>query len=558
MQFLSRLYRLSTPFWGSKNNWFSWILLAATLSVSLIVVRISVWLNTWQKDFFDALAELDASLIYHLLLQYIGLVAVIVLLKVYGTWIKELVEIRWRESMTQQLLQTWLSNKNYYRLTLQHEPDNPDQRIADDARMMCSRVISLFLGVIATITSLVSFSVILWNLSGKLSFKWNGEIIHIAGYLFWIALLYSVLGTLVTHIFGNPLQKLNYQRQRKEANFRASLVRKRDQAEQIALMNGEKAESRLLNSAFSDIVHNWRELMDREKKLGMVVITYAQISKMVPYFAGIPALLAKTITVGGLFQVRSAFMRVSSGLSWFVYKYDDLMELSATMERLVQFLDAMEQAPSTEPETGSVLVCEKLDIHKPDGEPLLEKIKLNLPVGGTMMVMGDSGLGKSTLLRTLAGIWPFYKGHYHLQKGRSLLLSQKAYLPTGSLKECISYPSTTAFAPDRLTQALDLVGLPELSERLEQEAEWQLRLSGGEQQRLSMARALLHRPETLILDEATSHLDEPSAQRLIRMLQQQLPETSLLMVSHQRILDPLFEYKLDLNGFSAKTATMGI
>lgn len=545
------------PFWGNKSNWFSWTLLAVTLSSSLIVVRISVWLNTWQKEFFDALAELDASLIYHLLLQYIGLVAVIVLLKVYGTWVKELVEIRWRKSMTQQLLTTWLSNKNYYRLTLQHEPDNPDQRIADDARLMCNRVIGLFLGVVATITSLVSFSVILWNLSGKLSFQWNGEIIHIAGYLFWVALLYSVLGTLVTHIFGNPLQKLNYQQQRKEANFRASLVRKRDQAEQIALMNGEKAEARLLNNAFSDIVHNWRELMDREKKLGMVVITYAQISKMVPYFAGIPALLAKTITVGGLFQVRSAFMRVSSGLSWFVYKYDDLMELSATMERLVQFLDAMEQAPSTESETGSVLVCEKLDINKPDGEPLLEKIKLSLPVGGTMMVMGDSGLGKSTLLRTLAGIWPFYKGHYHLQKGRSLLLSQKTYLPSGSLKECMSYPSPTAYSPGQLTQALDLVGLPELKDRLEQEAEWQLRLSGGEQQRLSMARALLHRPETLILDEATSHLDEPSAQRLIHMLQQQLPETSLLMVSHQRVLDPLFEYKLDLNGFSAKPVPMG-
>ena len=343
MSTLKELYKLAAPYWLNRKHWFSWVLLVLCLALNLVMVEITVWLNEWNKEFYDALGALQSDLIYTLLIKFCGLVAVIVLLSVHGTWLQQLVEIRWRTWLTERLVNSWLSNKSYYRMTLGNEPDNPDQRITEDARILVDSTLGLFLGGVRTVSTLLSFSIILWNLSGNISFSWNDSTFNIPGYLFWVALVYSILGTAVTHFFGNPLQKLNFEQQRREANFRASLLRKRDNAEQIALINGEKAELRVLKAAFEDITSNWFGLINREKKLGVVVSTYGQIATMMPLFAGIPALIAKTVTLGGLFQVRSAFMRVYGALSWFVFRYKTLMHLSATVERLSQFTKALGQ-----------------------------------------------------------------------------------------------------------------------------------------------------------------------------------------------------------------------
>lgn len=564
MLLLKQFWSLAKPYWINPAHWFSWVLLFLSIAALLSVVEATVWLNEWNKHFYDALAAVDIDAIYPLMLEFCGIIALSVVLMVYGKWLQQLVVIRWRSWLTEQLISSWMRDKTYYRMTLGSEPDNPDQRIAEDARILTEDSVELFVGGIQAVAVLIAFTQILWDLSGNLGFEWQGETIHIAGYLFWVALIYSVIGTAVTHFFGRQLHGLNFQQQRKEANFRALLLRKRDAAEQIALLNGEASEQRQLKQSFADISGNWYALMNREKKLGFVINAYHKIAMMVPLFAGIPALMAKTITIGGLFQVRMAFMKVYSGFSWFVHKYQNLTRWSATVTRLGQFTTAMEQLePIAEVTRQTNLSWQNLSIEKPNGEALISNMQLTLAPQTQLFISGVSGLGKSTLLRTIAGIWPFYQGKFSQPQGHTLLLPQRPYLPTGSLRDCLLYPRETSAEQtadgydswakdDRLIQALAQVDLASLASQLDVEAEWQQKLSGGEQQRLSLARALISKPDTLILDEATSSLDEPTALAMITLLQTQLPQSTLMMVSHQTALQPLFERHLDLTPYAAK------
>lgn len=567
MLLLKQFWSLAKPYWINPAHWFSWVLLFLSIASLLSVVEATVWLNEWNKHFYDALAAVDIDAIYPLMLEFCGIIALSVVLMVYGKWLQQLVVIRWRSWFTEQLISSWMRDKTYYRMTLGSEPDNPDQRIAEDARILTEDSVELFVGGVQAIAVLVAFTQILWDLSGDLGFEWQGETIHIAGYLFWVALIYSVIGTAVTHSFGRQLHGLNFQQQRKEANFRALLLRKRDAAEQIALLNGEASEQRQLKQSFADISGNWYALMRREKKLGFVINAYHKIAMMVPLFASIPALMAKTITIGGLFQVRMAFMKVYSGFSWFVHKYQNLTRWSATVTRLWQFTTAMEQlGPIAEVTRQTSLGWQNLSIEKPNGEVLFSNMQLTLAPQTQLFISGVSGLGKSTLLRTIAGIWLFYQGEFSQPQGHTLLLPQRPYLPTGSLRDCLLYPRETSaeqttladgydylISDERLIQALTQVDLASLTSQLDVEAEWQQKLSGGEQQRLSLARALLSKPDTLILDEATSSLDEPTALAMITLLQTQLPQSTLMMVSHQIALQPLFERHLDLTPYAAKT-----
>ncbi|MBR9727391.1 ABC transporter ATP-binding protein/permease [Shewanella intestini] len=555
MQLLKQFWLLAKPYWINRAHWFTWVLLALSIGALLSVVEASVWLNTWNKEFYDALVDLEFDKIQPLMFEFCVIIAIIVVLMVYGQWLQQLVIIRWRTWFTEQLISQWMTDKTYYRMTLGDEPDNPDQRIAEDARLLTSDTISLFVGGIQAVAVLFAFTRILWDLSGQLSFEWNNETFQIAGYLFWVALVYSIVGTLVTHYFGHPLHKLNFAQQRKEADFRARLLRRRDSAEQIALLKGEATEQRQLKNSFQFIASNWYSLMNREKKLGLVVNSYHRVAMMVPLFAGIPALMAKSITIGGLFQVRMAFMKVYAGFSWFVHNYAKLTSWSATVERLGTFTDAMQQQHQAQNiDCQTSMQWRELTVQRPDGKPLLEGMNIELNAGSHLLVSGASGLGKSTLLRTIAGIWPFYEGQIFQQQGETMLLPQRPYLPSGTLHDCLNYPATQTVSNEQLQQVLQLVGLDELAKDVEQTGEWQQVLSGGEQQKFSLARALLAQPDTLILDEATSSLDEATAIALIELIKQQLPQTTLMMVSHQAVLKPLFERHLDLMPYGAAKA----
>ncbi|OLQ88033.1 hypothetical protein BIY22_07620 [Vibrio panuliri] len=556
MAILKQFFTISKPYWLSRASALSWLLLLATITLSLLLVQVMVKLNVWNKEFFDALAALDGPLIYDLLLQFVGLVAAIVLIKVYEKWLQQWVEIRWRSALTEQLMTRWLSKQNFYYLTLSNEPDNPDQRIAEDIKLLTTDTLKLLINFIKSVATLSAFSIVLWNLSAGFLLPVFADF-SVSGYLLWLAIIYSVLGAGITHFFGHKLHNLFYQQQKREANFRARLVRNRDSSELIALMQGQKTEKATLDGMLEEVVLNWKSIMWREKKLGLVVNTYHQIAAVVPYFAAIPALMAKIITVGGLFQVKMAFMKVYSSLSWFVFRYDDLTRWTATIVRLGQFIEAMEysellpSAPFEKSTKDYAVRCSNLTIKQPCGKPILENLNLDVDYSEMVMIQGASGLGKSTLLKTLVGAWPYYHGKYNV-RDNLLLLPQKPYLTQRTLRECLSYPKSPVLDASIYLSALDLVGLSSIQSELDSEVDWSMRLSCGEQQKLALARALVFNPNVLILDESTCNLDEVTAKELIKKLQKKLTGSTIIMVSHQSNLKVLFDRVINLDNLPIK------
>ncbi|MCE1116393.1 MULTISPECIES: ABC transporter ATP-binding protein/permease [Pseudomonas] len=548
MNTLRIFYRLCRPFWRDRGQWKAWLMLAAVIGLGLLVVQINVLINSWSKTFYDTLTAFDTSALYGLVGQYALYLGAYVLIIVCLDYIRKGLVLRWRQAMTGRLVDAWLADQAFYRLGLSGEPDNPDQRIAQDVEVMVDLSIELVASLVINLAQVGAFVVILWNLSGVQSFSLFGETWTVHGYLVWIVLAYTLCGSVLTHVIGKPLHRLNYEREHREADFRASLLRKRDHAEQIALYRGETVERQQLAQRFAAIAQNWRQLMGRERDLGLFTVAYQRLSLIIPVFAALPAFMAKAITLGGLMQIRSAFNAVHDSLSWFIKLYNKLVRWSAALERLDQFeqaIAATRQQVGTAPR-GECLCTRNLTLCRPDGSVMLAGLHLQAQPGQWLRLAGPSGLGKSTLLRTLQGLWPYCQGDWQLPPGRSLLLPQKPYLPRMRLRDLLAYPQLDSFADWRLIDALAKVGLSALDGRLDDEQEWERVLSGGEQQRLSMARALLYRPETLYLDEATSQLDMASAKALLQMLKRELPACTVVGVTHQEGVAGLFERTLAL------------
>ncbi|MEE4632961.1 ABC transporter ATP-binding protein/permease [Pseudomonas alliivorans] len=548
MNTLRTFYRLAAPYWLDRRQWLSWVLLASVIGLGLLVVQVNVLINTWSKTFFDALGGFNTGALYALMGEYVIYIAAYVVIMVYLEWLRKALVLRWRRAMTASTLENWMQGQAYYRLGLTGEPDNPDQRIAEDIAVLVDRSVELLASLIINTAQVGAFAVVLWNLSGVLTVQVLGQDVTIHGYLLWIAVAYTLLGTAFTHFIGRPLQPLNYQQQRYEADFRASLLRKRDHAEQIALYRGEAVEQWQLGERFEHIAGNWWQLMNRMRKLQFFTVSYDRVSRIIPVFAALPAFLAKTITLGGLMQIRNAFQLVQGSLSWFIDVYPRLAAWSATVERLGQFQQAIEatRGQVVKPEQGAVLRVENLVIHHADGSHLLGTLNFIAGPGQWLRIAGRSGIGKSTLLRTLQGLWPYYQGSWQLPGGSSLLIPQQPYLPSLPLRQLLAYPATECPADEVLVSVLHQVGLAQLVDSLAHEREWSRELSGGEQQRIGLARALLCAPQTLYLDEATNQLDEPSACQLLETVQQALPNTLIIGISHQPAVARLFSRTLTL------------
>jgi len=545
---LRAFYRLSRPFWASRSQWLAWVMLAGVIGMGLLVVQINVWINAWSKTFYDTLGAFDTDALYALMGQYSLYIGGYVLIYVYLDWLRKGLVMRWRQSMTERLTADWLGDQAFYRLGLGDEPDNPDQRIAQDVDMMVDLSIELVASFVINLAQVGAFVVILWELSGTQTFSLFGTTFSIDGYLVWLVLVYTLLGSLITHWVGKPLHGLNYEREHREADFRASLLRKRDHAEQIALYRGEAVERRQLAERFQAIADNWRQLMGRERNLSLFTVAFERVSLIIPVFAALPLFLAKTITLGGLMQIRSAFTAVQGSLSWFIKLYPKLVRWSAALQRLEQFERAIaaSRAQARPASAGPCLCTEGLAVCRPDGSVLLDGLDVRVMPGQWVRLAGRSGLGKSTLLRTLQGLWPYCRGDWQLPLGRSLLLPQQPYLAKMSLRELLAYPATELPNDARLVGALHKVGLAALAARLDEDCEWERMLSGGEQQRVSLARALLYRPDTLYLDEATNQLDENSALGLLHTLKRELPGCTVIAITHQSGLAGLFERTLVL------------
>ncbi|WP_081251831.1 ABC transporter ATP-binding protein/permease [Eikenella corrodens] len=544
--------------WFIKDYWLRAAAFKAVFWLSVMtgfgfaVVAINVQINAWSKTFYDTLNALEAAKLYALISQYLIYVAIFILCAVSRAWLRKFLIIRWRQHLTEYFLNQWFAKRAYYRIALKQSTDNPDQRIADDINIFVSRSIELFVSLLTNLAQLYAFIAILWNLSGTHTFHLFGRSLTITGYLVWIAVVYSLFGSLFTQIIGKKLHKLNYDQQKFEADFRASLVRKHDNAEQIALYHGEVREQAGLKREFGEIVGNWRRLMAKELHLGLFTTGYDRFSLMLPVLASVPLFLAKKITLGGLMQIRSAFTAVFNSLSWFVFAYSILPEWSATLLRLSQFRENIgeEQEQDKTAPAGSQAVLENLTLQTPGGETILSGIRARITPKSWTQLAGQSGLGKSTLLRTIGGLWPYYDGVWQQPPGTSLLLPQKTYLGKGTLAEILSYPAEEHTAnDDACRRVLQQVGLAKWADSLHDTRNWPHTLSAGEQQRIAFARALLVRPDYLYLDENTSALDTQSARSLLQLIKQELPHTTVVLVSHQPELADLYDEVLDLEQF---------
>ena len=537
--------------------------LARGFVVFLVVVNqaqvgISVRLSYFNRDWFNALEEKNSELFWRLLYTVFLFWALIYIISAIIEYvIQSQLIIRWRRWLTERYVGDWLDDGGHYRLALQgNSADNPDQRIADDVDMFINRTYNLSISLISTLSSLVSFSIILWSISSN--FTIPGTDVAIPGFLFWVACLYSGFGTLITHLIGRRLIGLYFNQQKYEASFRFSLARLREYAEQVALLRGEPTEQGLLMTRFGDVIYNFLAIVSVRKILMAFTAFYGQISPFIPYIVAAPFYFIGKIQLGVLTQTASAFGRVEGALSYFIDAYASIADYLSVVKRLTSFDSALQAARSlgtTPPHIkrtntlSTDLHVEKLNLTLPNGTPILEA-DVTFRQGDSVLISGPSGSGKSTLLRAIAGIWPYGTGHIHGPEQASLmLLPQKPYLPQGSLRAVIAYPAApNSYADDTLRAALTHVGLAKLSGALDEETNWAQRLSGGEQQRIALARALLAKPEWLFLDEATSALDEESENRLYEMLKVNLPGATIISIGHRSTLKAFHARSIRLEG----------
>ncbi|MDH0300962.1 ABC transporter ATP-binding protein/permease [Pseudomonas sp. GD04091] len=446
MNRLRQFWAITRPFWRSRQAWPAWALLATVLGLTLFGVWLNVRLNEWNGAFYNALQAVDGPALYRLLYQFAGLAVAMILSVVYADYLRKQLLIRWRAWLTEHVVGRWLADGRHYRLQLQgHEPDNPDQRIADDIRQMIELTVQLLLSFVRALVTLVSFVAILWTLSGSFAFSLGGNEYRLPGYMVWACVIYTVLGIGLTQWIGGSLQRLNYQQQQREADYRGALILRRRHAEAIAGQQGESSERKALGRRFAEVAGNWYQLMRAERNLALFTVGYKQVTIIAPFFFALPAFLAGQLQLGGLMRIQSAFGQVSGSLSWFIHAYRDIALWSACVERLhgfVRLLDTDRAVPQASPASSAVLEA-RLSVRHADGKLLLGPLGLYLPSGSLTLLHGRSGVGKSTLLRTLAGFWPHYHGTL-ARCGEALWIPQQGYLSDEPLAELLAYPRPAA------------------------------------------------------------------------------------------------------------------
>jgi putative ATP-binding cassette transporter len=557
---LATVWRIAAPYFRSEDKWAGRGLLAAVIVINLSLVGINVLVNQWYSRFYNALQEKNWEIFVREIGVFCLLAAFYVALSVYQLYLSQWLQIRWRRWMTRHYLGEWLQDANHYRMQLLGDAaDNPDQRISDDVKMFVEQTLGIGVGLLSSVVTLVSFVVILWGLSASAPLTISGREFDIPGYLVWGALIYAIFGTALTQWIGSPLVNLSFEQQRFEADFRFNLVRARENSEQIGLLRGETAERQRLTDRFRRVVDNWYAIMTRTKRLTAFTASYSQAAVVFPYILVAPAYFTNKIELGGMMQTASAFSSVQEALSFFVSAYRTLAEWRSVVARLDGFEMSVHSAvrQATRPDSIDVVAStgsdnielERLLVSLPNGTPLVAADHFSLLGHERTLVTGPSGAGKSTLFRAIAGIWPFGSGSIAIPaKAALMMLPQRPYFPVGSLKAAIVYPAEpSAFGSDEVRDALVEVGLPQLAPQLDEEAHWNRMLSLGEQQRLGLARALLHRPQYLFLDEATASLDEASEAKLYRLIEQKLPTTTIVSIGHRSTLKAFHQRHVELS-----------
>ena len=537
-------------------------LITTLVVINQLQVGISVRLSFFNRDWFDAIQKKDEAAFWSLLLTvFCFWAAVAVASNLIEYYFEAVLKISWRRWLTQRYGDNWLGRGGLYRMGLVGDgADNPDQRIADDVRGFIENTYAYSIQLIATLSNLVSFSIILWSIPAE--FVIPGTSVVVPGLPFWVALLYASLGTWLTHLIGRPLIRLDFMKERYEADFRFTLARLREYGEQISLLRGERSERDRIGNRFGNIVRNYFDIVYRQLKLSTFTSSFFQASVVIPYIIVAPYYFLGKISLGQMSQTAGAFGRVESSMTFFIARYSSLAAFKAIVDRLTSFGEAIEKAAAlgTKPPRIDAnrsathdLQLRDLALSLPGGREIVKLDALDLKAGRATLVNGPSGSGKSTMFRAIAGIWPYGAGTIAFPAGEDghpvevMLLPQRPYIAAGTLKRAASYPAVEGdYTDEQVREALTKARLPQLVDQLDVEDAWGQRLSGGEQQRLSIAHALLAKPKWLFLDEATSALDEKLEGEIYRMLKQELPDTTIVSIGHRSTLVDLHDERIEM------------
>ncbi len=554
---LKEAWEIARPYWFSEERWVARGLLTAVLAMNLLQVWINVRLNSWRNDFYNSLQNYDESAFFYQLALFAVLAGTYIILFVYGVYVQQMLQIRWRRWMTNVYLREWLGEKTYYRLQLKGDStDNPDQRISEDLNLFPAQTLNLSLGLLTNIVQAVSFSFILWDLSGPLDIPLDSwGTISIPGYMFWAVVIYTGVATWLTIRLGRPLVGLNVSQQRLEADFRYSLVRLRENSESVAFYGGEDREFDVFSDRFRNVFANFLAIMIRTRILGFAQNGSSQAAVVFPYLVAAPRYFGERLQLGAIQQVADAFLQLQGSLAFIITSYNDIANWAAVLHRLASFRDRVDEihAESRAPQpikierAGEGVAVAELSLALPDGRSLHQDLNLNVPPGQALLIQGPTGAGKSTLLRAIAGLWPFGRGRIRLDAKRAFFLPQKSYIPLGSLRHALLYPDAGVGVPiEKLVAALKEVGLEHLAPELDKVDLWTQRLSGGEQQRLALARVLLAEPAVIFLDEATAALDESGQEMLYRLLRDLPWHPTIVSVGHRDTLRQFHDQVFDL------------
>lgn len=545
----SGLARLLGQYLFSRDRLKLWLLFGIVLGAYVVNIRLAILYNDWNGRFFDALQKVDQEGIYRELFYFIGLAAAIIVLLVWAGYLKDRLILALRRDVTEIFFARWLSSRSAHYLLRESgkEPDNPDQRITEDVRSLTSLAVNLFISLFDSVLTIGSFSLILWNLSGSITLFG----ITIPGYMFWVCLIYTAVATFFTHLIGRKLKGFNMEAQHMEANLRSALMEKRRNGTAIAGSHAEAAEERGLRDRFSDLLQVLIALIKKQRDLDLFTVGIGQFTHLAPIFFSLPSFFSGAIQLGGVMQIRGAFNDVARSLSWIIFAYDDLAKLSAAYERLRR----LEQGIRDADEAAEKLSSERKMLPEGSPEVMHADIILNIPEGnqgkfralpvdlslkpGTLaFATGPSGIGKSTLLKVLAGFSGTFTGEI-ASRGTIVWIPQKPYLMRGTLRSALAYPRDPSSLSDReAKELLSLARLDHLADQLDRNADWANALSGGEQQRIVLLRAVRLKPDILLMDEMTSGLDDTSAERMLDLMKKLLPRTAILLVAHQSALFP--------------------